>query len=123
MAGLDRVTWELALAEAGDGAPGLLTLLLHADNPPADDLRHAVAALLEQRLPTKRPTRVPRFSPERADLVRLMYRALINGDPDEPRRFPPYSPEDARALIAEKLDASPDAVRDVIERRKAYRDH
>jgi len=123
MADLDRITWELAIAEAGEGAPGLLSLLLHVGNPPGDDLRKAVAALLERRTPTKRPTRVPRFSPDKADQVRRIFRALTTADPDQPRKFPPFAPELARLLIAENLGASPETIRDVVERRKAYREH
>ncbi len=128
MADLDRATWELAIAEAGDGAPGLLALLLRAGNPPGDDLREAVAALLERRLavrlPTeKQPTRKPYFSPDQADRIRRIFHALTAADPHGPRGLPVYSDTVARSYIGDAFHVSPETIRNVVERTKTYREH
>lgn len=124
MADLGRVSWELAIAEAGRGDDRLLALLLHFGRPADADLCEAVDALLEGRVKVRRPTRAPIFSPGQVDTIRRIYRIVTtSADPDEPRRWPKLSPGEAQRLLGEKLYVGGETIRDVVKGRKTYRDH
>lgn len=120
---LGRVTWELAIAEAGCGDDRLLSLLLHFGRPADADLCEAVDALIEGRVKVKRSTRVPKFSPDQVRHLRRIYRIVTGAaDPDEPRRYPKLSPGEAQRQLGEAWGVDWETMRDVVKGRKTYRE-
>lgn len=108
------MTWEYALDQAREGAPALLAEMLRDGYPP-DEFRHALAELVERPPKAKRPTRTAKFTPSQADQIRRMFAALTSADPA-------MSATRARMLLAGRLHASVYSIRDVVERKKGYRD-
>lgn len=117
---LERIGWELAIAEAVGGSPDYLAQLLREGAPPAD-LCPAIADVVLRIPRTKRPTRSPRFAPHEANQIREAFIALTTADPESPRRWSALSDTAAREVLAEKTNVNPDTIRDVVERKKAYR--
>ena len=113
---LNEMTWRWALVEArkGDAAPLLKLLVDQAPLP--ENLRVQVKLAVDNPVSRKSRTGPQRkFSESQARQIREMHEALTDS-----RGGFKMTPGAARVRLAEKLGTTECALRDVIERKKAY---